>query len=200
MHIRPSGYIGVAPLPGGLTNVSVVRDEHELRGRFDQQQVVREALAADGALRDRFSAATQVTPVTIMGPLAVNAQACGCPGLLLAGDAAGFVDPMTGDGLRFALRGGELAAEAALEELASGAPAFQRLAAWRAREFSKKWRVNRALRAMVGSPRALDLAAIISKHWTAPVEYLIRVAGDVNLVARDAGLGTRDPGLGTRDS
>ena len=31
-------------------------------------------------------------------------------GLLLAGDAAGFIDPMTGDGLRFAVRGGVLAA------------------------------------------------------------------------------------------
>jgi 2-polyprenyl-6-methoxyphenol hydroxylase-like FAD-dependent oxidoreductase len=28
----------------------------------------------------------------------------------LAGDAAGFIDPMTGDGLRFAVQGGELAA------------------------------------------------------------------------------------------
>ena len=76
------------------------------------------------------------------------------PGLLLAGDAAGFVDPMTGDGLRFALRGGELAAHAALDELASGRPAFARLAALRRREFSTKWRINRALRVMVGSPRA----------------------------------------------
>ena len=33
--------------------------------------------------------------------------------VLLAGDAAGFVDPMTGDGLRFAVEGGELAARAA---------------------------------------------------------------------------------------
>ena len=41
----------------------------------------------------------------------------GVPGLLLAGDAAGFVDPMTGDGLRFAVRGAELAADAALAAL-----------------------------------------------------------------------------------
>src|SRR6185436_4361754 len=31
MHIRRGAYIGVAPLPGGVTNVSVVLDEH--RGR-----------------------------------------------------------------------------------------------------------------------------------------------------------------------
>jgi flavin-dependent dehydrogenase len=186
MHIRPGGYIGVAPLPDGLTNVSVVRDER--RGlptpRHEQQELVRCAVASDPELRDRFERARQVSPVTVMGPLAVDARRAGCPGLLLAGDAAGFVDPMTGDGLRFALRGGELAAQAALDELASGRPAFERLTTRRAQEFSLKWRVNRALRLIVGSPRALELATVISRRWSTPVEYLIGVAGDVSLARR----------------
>jgi flavin-dependent dehydrogenase len=183
MHIRAGGYIGVAPLPGGLTNVSVVRDERAglPMARDEQQGLVRHAVAEEPELRDRFARATQVSPVTVMGPLAVEARTAGCPGLLLAGDAAGFVDPMTGDGLRFALRGGELAAQAALDELRSGRPAFERLSTWRAREFSMKYRLNRALRRIVGSPRALDLAAFISKRWSTPVEYLIGVAGDVPL-------------------
>jgi flavin-dependent dehydrogenase len=186
MHIRRGGYIGVAPLPGGLTNVSVVTDGHGSvpTPRAEQQAIVRRALEADAVLRDRFSGATQVSPVTVMGPLAVNARAAGCPGLLLAGDAAGFVDPMTGDGLRFALRGGELAAQAALEELQSGHPACHRLAARRRREFSSKWRINRALRLLVGSPRALEFAAVTSALWSSPVEYLIQLAGDVPLARR----------------
>ncbi|MGH6693227.1 MAG: NAD(P)/FAD-dependent oxidoreductase, partial [Gammaproteobacteria bacterium] len=167
MHIRRGAYIGVAPLPGGLTNVSLVIDGHAAlpTPRAEQQAIVRRALDADAVLRDRFAAATQVSPVTVMGPLAVNARTAGCPGLLLAGDAAGFVDPMTGDGLRFALRGGELAAEAAIDELASGRPAYRRLGAQRQREFQVKWRINRALRLMVGSPRALELAAMASAWW-----------------------------------
>jgi menaquinone-9 beta-reductase len=186
MHIRRGVYIGVAPLPGGLTNVSVVLDGlgptkagHYCRA--DQQMIVRRALNADAVLRDRFAVATQVSPVTVLGPLAVNARAAGCAGLLLAGDAAGFVDPMTGDGLRFALRGGELAAHAALDEFASGRPAYVRLAALRRREFSTKWRVNRALRVMVGSPGAVGLASLVSNWWSGPVEYLIQLAGDVAL-------------------
>jgi flavin-dependent dehydrogenase len=189
MHIRRGAYIGVAPLPGGLTNVSVVLDGlgppkagHYCRA--DQQMIVRRALNADAVLRDRFAVATQVSPVTVLGPLAVNARAAGCAGLLLAGDAAGFVDPMTGDGLRFALRGGELAAHAALDELASGRPAYARLAALRRREFSTKWRINRALRVMVGSPGAVGLASLVSNWWSGPVEYLIQLAGDVGLARR----------------
>jgi flavin-dependent dehydrogenase len=184
MHIRRGAYIGVAPLPGGLTNVSVVLDGPARAGHYGhagQQTIVRRALAADAVLCDRFAAATQVSPVTVLGPLAVNARAAGCPGLLLAGDAAGFVDPMTGDGLRFALRGGELAAHAALDELASGRPAYAQLAALRRREFSGKWRINRALRMMVGSPGAVGLAALVSNWWSGPVEYLIQLAGDVGL-------------------
>lgn len=188
MHIRRGAYIGVAPLPGGLTNVSVVLD-----GRnglpiphADQQTIVRRTLEGDAVLRDRFASARQVSPVTVLGPLAVNARAAGGPGLLLAGDAAGFVDPMTGDGLRFALRGGELAAHAALDELASGQPAFKRLGAERQREFSMKWRINRALRVMVGSPRALGVAAFASTWWSSPVEYLIQIAGDVRLARHRA--------------
>jgi flavin-dependent dehydrogenase len=189
MHIRRGVYIGVAPLPGGLTNVSVVLGElgPAEAGHFknaDQQAIVRRALNADAVLRDRFAAATQVSPVTVLGPLAVDARAAGCPGLLLAGDAAGFVDPMTGDGLRFALRGGELAAQAALDELASGRPAYASLETQRRREFSTKWRFNRALRTMVASPGAVGLASLLSHWWSGPVEYLIRFAGDVGLVYR----------------
>ena len=80
--------------------------------------------------------------------VAVDAAAVGAPGLLLAGDAAGFIDPMTGDGLRFAIRGAELAAAAALRELETGGPAHADLAAARRREFAGKWRMNRALRAL----------------------------------------------------
>src|SRR5262249_39083789 len=162
-------------------NVSVVRDaNHMPSGHADQQSFVRRALADDRDLGDRFARATCVSRVTVLGPLAIDARGSGAPGLLLAGDAAGFVDPMTGDGLRFALRGGELAAEAALEELESGRPACDALHARRAREFAGKWRINRALRSIVGSSWTLDLAATISTWWAAPVEYLIGVAGDVN--------------------
>jgi geranylgeranyl reductase family protein len=189
MHIRPDGYIGVARLPAGLTNVSVVRDAANLPMQGDQQSFVRDALAVDPELRERFAHATQVSRVSVLGPLAVDSRRSGCAGLLLAGDAAGFVDPMTGDGLRFALRGGELAARAALDELDSGAPAFAKLHASRVREFSGKWRINRALRSIVGSPRALNLAALVSRYWSKPVEYLIGVAGDVNLVEEAGGTG-----------
>ena len=179
MHVRTDGYIGVAGLGGGVTNVCVVQEIPA--DRLPPDQVIARAVSSDPELRDRFARARQISPVSSLGPLAVEADAAGCTGLLLAGDAAGFVDPMTGDGLRFALRGGELAAEAALFELETGVPAHPRLLEARRREFSGKWRINRALRRLVGSPGAVQVAAAISACWAQPVRYLIGVAGDIPL-------------------
>jgi flavin-dependent dehydrogenase len=185
MHIRADGYIGVAPLGGGLTNVCIVRELQNVRGsRACADATIAHAIEADPLLRDRFADARRASAVTPLGPLAVEATAAGCPGLLLAGDAAGFIDPMTGDGLRFALRGGELAAEAALVELARGTPAHESLRADRMREFAGKLRLNHALRSLVGWPRGVGLAATLASRWGAPVRCLIEMAGDLDIARR----------------
>jgi flavin-dependent dehydrogenase len=186
MHIRSDGYVGVAPLPGGIANVCVVRERPNLRAGEPAASVIANAIEADPALRARFAEARRVSDISVLGPLAVEAAAAGCAGMLLAGDAAGFVDPMTGDGLRFAIRGGELAAEAALKELETGVPAHTELWASRTREFADKWRVNRALRSLVGSRRALACAAVVARAWPLPVQRLVGMAGDVDLARRPA--------------
>jgi flavin-dependent dehydrogenase len=186
MHIRSRGYVGVAPLPGGIANVCAVYEAADGEGapRLDQDRVLAAALRGDPVMRERFGRARQISPVSVLGPLAVDSRRAGCPGALLAGDAAGFVDPMTGDGLRFALRGGELAATAALDELTSGVSSHVGLWQARTREFAGKWRLNRALRLLVGSPGAVRAAAALARYWPAPIAYLTCAAGDVHLAAR----------------
>jgi geranylgeranyl reductase family protein len=176
MHVRANGYTGIAPLGDGVANVCVVRPP-----MYTPASVIADTIDGDPWLRARFSSAQRISGVASLGPLAVDASAAGCSGLLLAGDAAGFVDPMTGDGLRFALRGGELAGSAALVELASGRPAHTQLRAALRREFSSKWRLNRALRSLVDSARGIGLAAALAARWQAPFRLLVGLAGDVRL-------------------
>lgn len=178
MHVRRGHYLGVAPLPGGIANACLVTADR--RGLDDPARRVLEAIAADDLLRARFAGARLVAPVVSLGPLAVDARAAGVPGLLLAGDAAGFIDPMTGDGLRFALRGGELAAHAALEALAHGrGDAHLRLAVWRRREFAGKQRFNRALRALVASSWTVCAGSLAARRLPFLVRYIVSIAGDV---------------------
>jgi flavin-dependent dehydrogenase len=178
MHVRHGRYLGVAPLPGGLANACVVTaDRAALR---DPRRLLVESLRRERVLGDRFARARLVGPAVCIGPLAVEARAAGIDGLLLAGDAAGFIDPMTGDGLRFAIRGAELASAAALSALEQGwTGVHARLADARRREFGGKWRFNRALRALVDS-RALGLADRGASIAPAVVTRLIRYAGDAH--------------------
>ena len=180
MHVRRGRYIGVAPLPGGVTNVCLVKPSGPADPALaDPAALLVRELARDPMLRDRAALARMIAPPSVLGPLAVDSTFAAIDGLLLAGDAAGFVDPMTGDGLRFAVRGGELAADAALDALAGGwAGVHARLGEARARAFAGKWRFNRALRALVGSPRAVGAAAVGARIAPGILRAVIARAGD----------------------
>lgn len=182
MHVRRGHYIGVAPMPGGLANACLVVPHHAGAARLaDPARALTGTLAGDALLAPRFAAARLVGPVQVLGPMAVDADAAGVPGVLLAGDAAGFIDPMTGDGLRFALAGAGLAASVALDVLAGGVEydlAAARLTAARRRAFQAKWRFNRALRALVSSPAAVSAAALGARLLPSAFADIIRYAGD----------------------
>jgi flavin-dependent dehydrogenase len=144
-------------------------------------EALNQALQADPELSARFSAARATGPAVMLGPMAVDANAAGEPGLLLAGDAAGFIDPMTGDGLRFALMGAELAATV-VKEVFAGSLAIDRahlvLADRRRQVFQTKWRFNRTMRSLVASPSSVTAAAAGARLLPALFSQMIRYAGD----------------------
>lgn len=182
MHVRHGHYIGVAPVPGGLTNACLVVPH----GHGDQaiprpDDALNGVLHSDPELKDRFVAAKPVEPVVMLGPLAVDATAAGQEGLLLAGDAAGFIDPMTGDGLRFAVLGAEIAAAVTREVLEgklSIAHAHVELAQRRRAAFRAKWRFNRAMRSLVASPASVSMAAATARMLPSLFAAMINYAGD----------------------
>jgi menaquinone-9 beta-reductase len=179
MHVRGPHYIGVSPIgDAGLANVCMVTPARE--GFADPARLLERHLAEDPVLGPRAAGARRVSAPSILGPLAVDARAAGAPGLLLAGDAAGFIDPMTGDGLRFAMRGAELAADVALAALEDASiDAAARLAEARARAFGTKYGVNRLLRRLVGTPRRVSVMAISARVAPGILRQMIRYAGDV---------------------
>jgi flavin-dependent dehydrogenase len=179
MHIRLGKYIGVAPLEGGLTNACLVAPASTLGQARDPEAVLVGAIGRDAGLRDRFRRARLIGRPAVLGPLAVEVETPSVAGLLLAGDAAGFIDPMTGDGMRFAVRGAELAAEAALEILATGqGDAHVVLARRRQKAFGWKWRFNRVLRSLVDTPAAVGAAACGAAIAPSILRSVIRTAGD----------------------
>jgi len=187
MHVRDGSYVGIAPVHGGLANVCLVLPRQRAAAAVTAPwQAIREAVAADGLLRDRFTRARLASAPVVLGPMAVDVTHAGAPGLLLAGDASGFVDPMTGDGLRLAIDGALLAAGVAADVLdgrlaPEAAPAA--LAARRHAAFAAKWRFNRGLRALVDAPSMVRAATLAARAWPAAFEALVRYAGDARRAA-----------------
>ena len=178
MHVRPRWYCGINPLADGRVNVCVVTDRRE--GADDPAGLILRYLRSDPELAPRFTHAERVSPVSVLGPLAFDVATAGSPGLLLAGDAAGFVDPITGDGLNLAMQGAVLAAESASEVLQIGDwnGVIARLNQRRAAALGTKLKFNRAMRVLTSSPTGVRLAAVGARLAPAILRRIIVEAGD----------------------
>jgi menaquinone-9 beta-reductase len=163
MHVGRSGYVGLNYLGKGVSNVALVVPRTlavQARGRpaaFFQEQLellpgVRGRVPRDGIVRD----------VLVTGPFAAWSGKVVTDGAMLVGDAADFFDPFTGEGIYSALRGAELATEAAMEALSrSGQVAASRLAGYvraRKRAFAGKWALERLIGYAMLLPPLFDRA------------------------------------------
>src|SRR4051812_883441 len=119
MHVeRDVGYVGLAAVDAGLTNVAMVvprRFGREIAA--DRTAFFQRWLRERPQLAERVAGARLVSPVLATGPFASHARRAWAPGAALVGDAADFFDPFTGEGIYAALRGGEMLAPFALAAL-----------------------------------------------------------------------------------
>ena len=120
--------------------------------------------------------------------------------VLLAGDAAGFVDPITGEGIGYAIQSGALAAEAAAEAIHADRPdtAFSRYRP-ATRPIRTALRSARILRPMIfAGPLKPFFASTFRASRSLKHEYMRLLSGETEyprLLARTA---ARLPGAGLR--
>lgn len=180
------GTLGLAPLGPDLWNATVVVDP-ERDGAAVSRDPARFVLAV---VRNRLGG-TARRPTLAAGPWATGpfdrpVHRVAGEGLVLVGDAAGYYDPLTGQGMYRALRSAELAApaiHAALEAAASGRGrrAAAKLAAY-GRKLSRAThsgrRVQRIVESVVSRRTLRRLAVRRLAAAPAAMDALIRVTGD----------------------
>lgn len=113
------GEVYLTPLPGeSRVSAALLLERRTLARDFRGRDAAFWRLArAHPALRLRLRDAALDAPVAGIGPLATAPARCEDGPWLAAGDAAGAVDPLVGDGIGLALRSGRLAAEETLAAL-----------------------------------------------------------------------------------
>jgi menaquinone-9 beta-reductase len=181
MHVTQQGYCGIAPMPDGLFNVAMVVPVAALkRSRLGVARFFDAWIARHERLHAVLSQARLVTSVRGVAPIGSRASRVSVRGALLVGDAAGFFDPFTGEGIYRALRGAQLAAEVAKRGLSSpGTFDFSVYDRLRTIEFRKKSAVTTLVQLFVQHPAGLDYAiSRLQKRETA-LSTLANVLGDL---------------------
>lgn len=184
MHVTNHGYVGIADVGNGLTNVALVMPRRHGEPMAERPEALLDDwIAGHAALRPRFVTAARVGGVKATGPFASRARRAYASGAALVGDAADFFDPFTGEGIYAALRGGELLAPFVTEALRAPSRdgALGALRAYeRARHatFAGKWRVEKAIGLSVAFPWLLERAAVLLEREPALADLIVGVAGD----------------------
>ncbi len=183
MHVFSDGYVGLADVGNGVTNVALVVPAKWAQERSaSPDEMFAQWLQNKPALASRFVGARSLRGFAATGPFNTRARTAWAPGTALVGDAADFFDPFTGEGIYTALRGAELLLPYAFDaSRGSQSRADIALAAYdrcRRNEFAGKWRVERLIGAAVASPLLLNFAAKRLAERGDLADLLVGVAGD----------------------
>lgn len=183
MHGGGGGYCGVAPLSLTCANVTFVLDRREMSEAGGAlERFYRRTLRRWPGIAERLARASLLSPPRAIGPLALEASRVSAPGALLVGDAAGFYDPFTGEGITLALRSAELATEVADRCLrAASARAFRVLPDYdrmRHAATRHKFRFNRLLQVVVGRPWLANAAVRRLARRPDLADRMVSIAGD----------------------
>jgi flavin-dependent dehydrogenase len=114
--------------------------------------------------------------------LAFRASRTSRAGALLIGDAAGFYDPFTGEGVYHALKSAELAAQEITSALAEGgltATHLHRFDRQQRRAIASKERLGAALQAIIRRPTAANALARLLRRHQSLADLLLGIIGDL---------------------
>jgi 2-polyprenyl-6-methoxyphenol hydroxylase-like FAD-dependent oxidoreductase len=119
--LHPQCEIYIAPCGEGLTLVALLLEERSMRSfAGDLPGRYHAFLMSAAGFRERALASELVDPVFAVGPLGFTVEPCHRPGLILVGDSAGFLDPITGEGMTLALKSVRAAVRLISEAFATG--------------------------------------------------------------------------------
>ncbi|MBV8367387.1 MAG: NAD(P)/FAD-dependent oxidoreductase [Candidatus Eremiobacteraeota bacterium] len=164
MYVGGGAYFAINPLGPDRANVMVVVPKDRLaQWSADVDAGIHGAAAELGRGIRSFEGVERIGPRVSVGPLAHEVLGAQQAGALLVGDAAGFLDPFTGQGVFLALTSAERAAAAllaALRDAASERSAFDDYARWRASDLAWRRRLSKAIGLLIDVPALAERAAV----------------------------------------
>jgi flavin-dependent dehydrogenase len=181
LHLGTGFYGGVARFGDGTANVCLALPRERIRGR-PVEAAFDDAARALPALQDEMRSWTRETPFRVTGPVGFAWRRAVTARALLAGDAALQIEPITGQGICFALHSGLLASEeaaAALDRSAFGVESLAGYARRRARVLGGKLRLLKVVTALALHPAIAPRLVLRLRRDPAAAQTMLGATGDV---------------------
>jgi flavin-dependent dehydrogenase len=120
-YVPEKGWFWYIPLSGDVVSVGVVAEKDYLYQHTHESAAIFQGEVKKNAwIEQHLAVGRQVGPYRVTGEYSYRSRHCAADGLVLAGDAFGFLDPVFSSGVMLALRSGELAADAVDAALKAG--------------------------------------------------------------------------------
>ena len=120
-YIPNKGWFWYIPLRNGVTSVGVVAERDYLfRDGRDPAEIMAREAEENVWIKDHLSTGEQFGEYWVTGEYSYRAQHCAADGIVLAGDAFVFLDPVFSSGVFLAFKSGEAVAEAVDTALSKG--------------------------------------------------------------------------------
>lgn len=171
MRVERGGYVGAVELEDGRIDVAAAID-HDVLRREPPGVAMTNRLG--GAVRD--AAAVESARWTGTPWLTRQRSTLAMPGILVAGDAAGYVEPFTGEGMSWALASGHAAGLLAARMMHEPRCWSEWPAHWANLLRRDRWRC-RLVSHLLRSPGAVHNALAVAHRWPAIAARLARFIG-----------------------
>jgi flavin-dependent dehydrogenase len=120
-YVPEKGWFWYIPLAGDIVSVGVVAEnEYLTKDTKDLTTIFHREVEKNQWIKEHLAVGQQTGPYRITGEYSYRSSYCAADGLVLAGDAFAFLDPVFSSGVFLALRSGELAGDAADAALTAG--------------------------------------------------------------------------------
>jgi len=162
LYVFDGGYAGLGPVEDGRLDLALIARVDALHACGNSpQRLFDERMLRNPLLAERLRGEAPCSAWKTIGPLRFNVRVPASHGAMFLGDAAGTIDPFSGEGMSNALRGAELALPFVMAALDSGllTPAAARAwtSAWRG-AFAPVTRRARLIGTIFRHPRPAALA------------------------------------------
>jgi len=133
-YLPGKGWFWYIPLANDTVSVGIVAEKEYLyHDTHDLAAIFHREVGKNTWIGKHLAPGRQFGPYRVTGEYSYRSRHCAADGLVLAGDAFGFLDPVFSSGVMLALRSGELAADAVDAALTAGDVSASRFAEYGAR-------------------------------------------------------------------